>query len=127
MSPFQSVILSSLRTSLTKKQVGVCNISIQCKYVLFQGCHNGIFQNNLGNRWTPIHSQSLHYNIKCTNVLFQNIPDNETGSCSFWDFEGKMWSTQGCSVLYINSSHTSCHCNHLTNFAVLVSRSPVVS
>ena len=30
------------------------------------------------------------------------------------------WSTNGCHLLDINATHTTCTCNHLTNFAVLV-------
>ncbi|XP_019853255.1 PREDICTED: adhesion G-protein coupled receptor G2-like [Amphimedon queenslandica] len=44
--------------------------------------------------------------------------------CVYWDFnaaEGRgNWSTDGCTVEAANSSVT-CHCNHLTNFAILVS------
>ncbi|XP_072050044.1 uncharacterized protein [Amphiura filiformis] len=40
--------------------------------------------------------------------------------CVFWDFDILNWSTSGCeSTSYINNRVT-CHCNHLTNFAVLV-------
>ncbi|XP_057274888.1 adhesion G protein-coupled receptor L1-like, partial [Pezoporus wallicus] len=30
------------------------------------------------------------------------------------------WSTQGCRRLSTNSTHTSCACSHLTNFALLM-------
>lgn len=30
------------------------------------------------------------------------------------------WSTQGCRLLITNKTHTTCSCNHLTNFAVLM-------
>lgn len=30
------------------------------------------------------------------------------------------WSTQGCRLLTTNKTHTTCSCNHLTNFAVLM-------
>ena len=30
------------------------------------------------------------------------------------------WSTDGCTLLLINSSRVTCHCNHLTNFALLL-------
>ncbi|XP_003391736.2 PREDICTED: adhesion G-protein coupled receptor G2-like [Amphimedon queenslandica] len=43
--------------------------------------------------------------------------------CVYWDFKaaegGGNWSTDGCTVEAANSSVT-CHCNHLTNFAILV-------
>ena len=32
---------------------------------------------------------------------------------------GGHWSTDGCVVHKTNATHTVCHCNHLTDFAVL--------
>lgn len=43
--------------------------------------------------------------------------------CSFWNFSkgdyGK-WSQDGCSFIGRNSTHVTCECNHLTNFAILM-------
>uniref|UniRef100_A0A8C6SAI1 Adhesion G protein-coupled receptor L2b, tandem duplicate 1 n=1 Tax=Neogobius melanostomus TaxID=47308 RepID=A0A8C6SAI1_9GOBI len=45
-------------------------------------------------------------------------------NCSFWNYSERTmmgyWSTQGCKLLGTNKSHTSCSCNHLTNFAILM-------
>ncbi|KAM6453603.1 adhesion G protein-coupled receptor L4 isoform 2-T2 [Liasis olivaceus] len=45
--------------------------------------------------------------------------------CVFWNYsedtmEGN-WATEGCERTQLNSTHTSCRCNHLTHFAVLMS------
>uniref|UniRef100_A0A8C6V9Z9 Adhesion G protein-coupled receptor L4 n=1 Tax=Naja naja TaxID=35670 RepID=A0A8C6V9Z9_NAJNA len=45
--------------------------------------------------------------------------------CVFWNYsedtmEGN-WTTEGCERTNSNSTHTSCRCNHLTHFAVLMS------
>ncbi|XP_026534229.1 adhesion G protein-coupled receptor L4 [Notechis scutatus] len=45
--------------------------------------------------------------------------------CVFWNYsedtmEGN-WATEGCERTNSNSTHTSCSCNHLTHFAVLMS------
>ncbi|XP_032074726.1 adhesion G protein-coupled receptor L4 isoform X3 [Thamnophis elegans] len=45
--------------------------------------------------------------------------------CVFWNYsedtmEGN-WATEGCERIHSNSTHTSCRCNHLTHFAVLMS------
>lgn len=37
------------------------------------------------------------------------------------------WSSSGCYAVYRNNSFTSCRCNHLTNFAVLLSSASFVS
>ncbi|XP_045157871.2 adhesion G protein-coupled receptor L4-like isoform X2 [Mercenaria mercenaria] len=43
--------------------------------------------------------------------------------CSFWNFSlgyTGAWSQKGCSLKKYNESHTTCQCNHLTNFAILM-------
>ncbi|XP_078416822.1 adhesion G protein-coupled receptor L4 isoform X2 [Cetorhinus maximus] len=49
--------------------------------------------------------------------------------CAFWNYstlsmEGE-WATGGCETLHFNATHTTCRCNHLTNFAVLMSSSQI--
>ncbi|XP_035381196.1 adhesion G protein-coupled receptor L1 isoform X4 [Electrophorus electricus] len=45
-------------------------------------------------------------------------------NCSFWNYSEQSmmghWSSQGCRLLDTNSTHTTCSCSHLTNFAVLM-------
>ncbi|XP_065193459.1 adhesion G-protein coupled receptor G2-like [Sycon ciliatum] len=60
-------------------------------------------------------------------------PENETLEleCVFWDFtlnenQGG-WSREGCSLISNGSSRAVCECNHLTNFAILVSRRAIES
>ena len=42
-------------------------------------------------------------------------------ACVFWDFVIQAWSTKGCKVSTDDSKDdaTVCHCEHLTNFAVI--------
>lgn len=47
----------------------------------------------------------------------------ENPKCVFWDYTSSMdghWSTEGCTLLSTNNTHTTCECNHLTSFAVLM-------
>uniref|UniRef100_G1MGN4 Adhesion G protein-coupled receptor L3 n=1 Tax=Ailuropoda melanoleuca TaxID=9646 RepID=G1MGN4_AILME len=50
--------------------------------------------------------------------------ENFNPNCSFWSYSKRTmtgyWSTQGCRLLTTNRTHTTCSCNHLTNFAVLM-------
>ncbi|CAG06092.1 unnamed protein product [Tetraodon nigroviridis] len=51
--------------------------------------------------------------------------DNHFGpNCSFWNSSGVSgngrWSTQGCRLLHTNNTHTTCACNHLSSYAVLM-------
>lgn len=41
--------------------------------------------------------------------------------CVFWRDNGAGWSTDGCEVKEdVKDSYTTCACNHLTNFALLM-------
>uniref|UniRef100_A0A667XCR4 Adhesion G protein-coupled receptor L1 n=1 Tax=Myripristis murdjan TaxID=586833 RepID=A0A667XCR4_9TELE len=53
------------------------------------------------------------------------VPKNHySPNCSFWNYSERsmtgQWSSQGCRLLDTNSTHTTCSCSHLTNFAVLM-------
>lgn len=41
-------------------------------------------------------------------------------SCVFWDYTTNTWSEEGCRVESTNRTHTTCLCDHLTNFAILM-------
>ncbi|XP_073478554.1 adhesion G protein-coupled receptor L1 isoform X6 [Aquarana catesbeiana] len=47
-------------------------------------------------------------------------------NCTFWNYSERSmlgyWSTQGCRLVHTNKTHTTCACNHLTNFAVLMAQ-----
>ncbi|XP_068130621.1 adhesion G protein-coupled receptor L1 isoform X3 [Hyperolius riggenbachi] len=47
-------------------------------------------------------------------------------NCTFWNYSERSmlgyWSTQGCRLIHTNKTHTTCACNHLTNFAVLMAQ-----
>ncbi|XP_056232719.1 adhesion G-protein coupled receptor D2 isoform X1 [Seriola aureovittata] len=67
-----------------------------------------------------------------TAVSFQlqHRVQNPTGAvydpvCAFWDFDltpeaGGWWNTRGCEVVSKEYGYTVCHCNHTTNFALLL-------
>ncbi|KAF4071572.1 hypothetical protein AMELA_G00274890 [Ameiurus melas] len=54
----------------------------------------------------------------------QKSESNFNPNCSFWSYSKRTmtgyWSTQDCRLVDTNSTHTSCSCTHLTNFAVLM-------
>ncbi|XP_068177140.1 adhesion G protein-coupled receptor L1-like [Antennarius striatus] len=45
-------------------------------------------------------------------------------NCSFWNTSGVSgsgrWSMQGCRLVVTNNTHTTCACNHLSSYAVLM-------
>ncbi|XP_046952903.1 adhesion G protein-coupled receptor E4-like isoform X1 [Lynx rufus] len=64
-------------------------------------------------------------------LTFQNIQPGGARAkyfCVSWDAseEGGAWSTEGCSHVGSNDSHTRCKCFHLSSFAVLMALVPKV-
>ncbi|XP_022104503.1 adhesion G protein-coupled receptor L3-like [Acanthaster planci] len=64
----------------------------------------------------PVEFELLHNHV---------ITGNAKRVCTFWKifddetYEG-VWSSQGCTVVKESANSTTCSCNHLTNFAVLI-------
>ncbi|XP_074663101.1 adhesion G-protein coupled receptor G6-like isoform X2 [Tubulanus polymorphus] len=62
--------------------------------------------------------------LKFRNLNRQDPTKQSVVRCVFWDFmanDGKgNWSTEGCLTTVTVSGITSCECNHLTNFALLM-------
>ncbi|KAK2835444.1 hypothetical protein Q5P01_015928 [Channa striata] len=63
-----------------------------------------------------------------TFTLRHNEPiDTKTDvtKCAFWEYERDRlqgrWATHGCKTMSVNSNATTCSCNHLTHFAILMS------
>uniref|UniRef100_A0A8C7K9E4 Adhesion G protein-coupled receptor L1 n=1 Tax=Oncorhynchus kisutch TaxID=8019 RepID=A0A8C7K9E4_ONCKI len=54
----------------------------------------------------------------------KHLQNHYSPNCSFWNYSERsmtgQWSSQGCRLLDTNSTHTTCSCSHLTNFAVLM-------
>lgn len=46
--------------------------------------------------------------------------EEKTRICAFWNTHEAEWSDIGCHLLSQNKTHTTCACDHLTSFAVLV-------
>ena len=55
--------------------------------------------------------------------LYFQLSTNTTPHCVFWEEEDGLgyWSDKGCYAHWFNISHVTCQCNHLTNFAILMS------
>ncbi|XP_072005241.1 adhesion G protein-coupled receptor E3-like [Engystomops pustulosus] len=64
------------------------------------------------------------------NVTFQlahiqELKPSYRPTCNFWDTNKNNWSEEGCTTEYSNSNdtHTTCSCNHLSSFAILMAPS----
>ncbi|CAH1158518.1 unnamed protein product [Phyllotreta striolata] len=58
-----------------------------------------------------------HVKLTMKHLKTENV-SNPT--CVFWDYTTNAWSEEGCYVDFTNSTHTTCLCEHLTNFAILM-------
>ncbi|XP_069465550.1 adhesion G protein-coupled receptor D2 [Ambystoma mexicanum] len=70
-------------------------------------------------------SAPVHYNLWHKRETPEHHGKVVQPVCAFWNFSvspetGGMWSTLGCIVTSSESEHTSCFCNHTTNFAILL-------
>jgi adhesion G protein-coupled receptor L1 len=65
-------------------------------------------------RYTPL-SEPIEFTLK--HLMTNNVTNSR---CVFWDIDRSEWSQQGCETIGSNDTHTSCKCNHLTNFAILM-------
>ncbi|KAM5257060.1 adhesion G protein-coupled receptor L4 [Ctenodactylus gundi] len=60
----------------------------------------------------------------------KKITDKYKTQCAFWNYSSDTmngtWSPEGCEVTGANDTHTSCRCDHLTHFAILMSSGPSI-
>ena len=63
-------------------------------------------------------------NIKITMKHYKQMPDKKMAICAFYTAD-RTWDTTGCKVENYTATETTCICNHLTNFAILMQPVPV--
>lgn len=59
----------------------------------------------------------------CSSKLIDASSD--VAKCAFWEYDAASlqghWALHGCKTLHVTSNATSCSCDHLTHFAILMS------
>ncbi|KAK2891191.1 hypothetical protein Q8A67_013834 [Cirrhinus molitorella] len=74
---------------------------------------------------------NLEIPVMVTLRHLQNKEDLDTVKCVYWDFsknnENGGWNDTGCTIVKSNATHTSCSCDHLTHFGILldISKTPI--
>uniref|UniRef100_UPI003AACA0DB adhesion G protein-coupled receptor F5 n=1 Tax=Centroberyx gerrardi TaxID=166262 RepID=UPI003AACA0DB len=61
--------------------------------------------------------------VKIDFPLLKPRPRNHMMECVSWNETSREWSTQGCKWEPSNEQH--CHCEHLSSFAILMSKQPL--
>ncbi|KAM8732135.1 adhesion G-protein coupled receptor G2-like [Acanthopagrus schlegelii] len=78
----------------------------------------------LGSSVANLSISNLNENIQFTIRNVNPITVNFSASCAFWDFAKNGgrggWSTTGCFLVNATQEDTTCSCNHLTAFAILL-------
>eukprot|EP00058_Branchiostoma_floridae_P027783 XP_002613274.1 hypothetical protein BRAFLDRAFT_68239 [Branchiostoma floridae] len=82
------------------------------------------------SRWVrDLEDQTM---IRCGNALLKKLHNYTDGAwsaipkttnttfCVFWNVSTGNWSEEGCAMKKRNRTHTTCECDHLTSFAILV-------
>ncbi|XP_064639233.1 adhesion G-protein coupled receptor D1-like [Lineus longissimus] len=64
------------------------------------------------------------YNVgKPSRIIFKSSKHDHPRNCFYWNFTQNMWNQDGCRKSDENVSHVTCECDHMTNFAILMSYS----
>ena len=67
------------------------------------------------------HDSSLSSPQAVVSIQFSHIHEQMSDPiCVFWDHEKEAWSNHGCRVVETSPKMTTCQCQHLTHFALLM-------
>ena len=96
------------------------------KYVIREGIEDYVVNSRVVSASI---SQGRHIQLpQKARMTFTHLTPNLTDPiCVFWNFELSGWSDTGCHVSKTNATETTCECDHLTNFAVLMRPGHVTS
>lgn len=67
-------------------------------------------------------THNLTSHVAFTLALIQALKPRHNMDCVFWDLKKNDWSKDGCWIEFSksNDTHTTCTCNHLSSFAVIM-------
>jgi len=88
-------ILSGTETFVNSKVMGV--VASKGRYEKVEG--------------RPV-SFALRHSVSTDFSIQENL-------CAAWDYVNKVWNTEECQILNTNSTHTTCQCQRMANFAIL--------
>lgn len=79
-----------------------------------------ILSASVGGSTEPV---KLPQPVTFTMTHIRSVPQGYHSLCSFWSISESglgAWSQDGCRVMRSNANQTTCECDHMTNFAVLM-------
>lgn len=100
-----------------------CPVHI-CHIIANSKIRNNFLEFPTNDLMTPIYYQKGFTELNIFVCVGLQLENHFTPNCSFWNYSERsmtgQWSSQGCRLMETNSTHTTCSCSHLTNFAVLM-------
>ncbi|TRY67266.1 hypothetical protein TCAL_03292 [Tigriopus californicus] len=98
------------KNSIVKEILNTGNIAALKSVAIFDSDGNVTNQN--------LHQAvTLHFKqVKLPPIEGQTVEPQ----CVFWNFKSSNWSNDGCQTIQNSDGVTTCSCNHLTNFAVIL-------
>ncbi|CAL1535432.1 unnamed protein product [Lymnaea stagnalis] len=73
---------------------------------------------------TDGHIRKLPQPISFTMKHIEDVLKGQIPYCSFWNTSERLqlgfWSQKGCNMTQTNATHTTCQCDHMTHFAILL-------
>ncbi|XP_057679833.1 adhesion G-protein coupled receptor G4-like [Corythoichthys intestinalis] len=110
-----------------KKQIDRVQFTFYTKPVLFQDrtmTNQTAVSPVLASSVSNMSISNLSDNIRFTIRNNRQMNANHEAVCVFWDFDVNVgaggWSSDGCFVVSATWWGTTCSCNHLTSFAILL-------
>ena len=61
----------------------------------------------------------ITFRVAITNTQTSNATYNITYECVYYNYESKVWVSNGCESVDLNGSFMICRCSHTTDFTVL--------
>ncbi|XP_022622773.1 adhesion G-protein coupled receptor G2 [Seriola dumerili] len=110
-----------------QQQASRVQFTFYTKSAFFQDAtldNNTLVSPVLGSSVANLSVSNLTEDIQFTIRNINPIHGNFVASCAFWDFtlngDRGGWSAAGCFVVNSTPEETTCSCNHLTSFAILL-------
>ncbi|KAF6728875.1 G-protein coupled receptor 64 [Oryzias melastigma] len=94
--------------------------NVQDKSLGQRKLNSGVLGATVGN----LSISGLNQNVTIFLRHTEPVPANFVATCVFWDFSLNSgsggWTSDGCLVQTTTENETTCSCNHLTSFAILL-------
>ncbi|CAL8276596.1 unnamed protein product [Arctogadus glacialis] len=127
--------LTQALTSEQQSQASRVQFNFYQKGTVFQDPHLGtrrVISGILGASVANLSIHGLEENVTVNLRNTEPVPESYSAICVYWDFAMNNgtggWNSDGCFLQNSTDNETTCSCNHLTSFAILLDldREPIM-